>query len=92
MAQCLGAGRDDGRTVQGSDGDRSIVDDAVDDHVDNLGIDLDRVGGHLGQFVGQLLLTGQIFLGRVRTYGVLDGHGESFLRSVTRGPVGAARV
>jgi hypothetical protein len=34
--------------------DRRVVDDAVDDHVDDVGVDLDRIGGDLGDAPGEL--------------------------------------
>ena len=42
------AGGADGRAGEGCRRHGGVVDDAVDDHVDHVGLDLDRVGGDLG--------------------------------------------
>ena len=75
MGQCLGAGGDDGRAVQGSDGDGGVVDDPVDDHLGDVRGDLDGVGGDLCDLVGQLVFTGEVLFALVDTDVVELNHG-----------------
>ncbi len=58
MGQGLRAGGDDWPTVQRSNGYRSIVNNAVDDHFAHLVNNFYRVGGDGGDLVSQLVFTG----------------------------------
>ena len=78
VCQGLGTSCHDGAAVQGGDGHRGVVDDAVDDHVRRLGVDGDGVGGNLGDLVGELVLVGQVFLALVDANCVVDGHDDPF--------------
>ena len=70
----LVAGGDDGAAVERSDSDRGVVDDAVDDHLFDLGEHLNGVGGYLGELVGELVFAGQVFFGLINSNGVQLGH------------------
>ena len=54
MRQSLIARRHDRMPVERSDRDRSIIDDAVDDHLRHIDSDCDRIGCDLGDLPGQL--------------------------------------
>src|SRR5699024_5698019 len=60
--------RDDGFAVQRGDRHRGVIDDAVDDHVLDLVGHGNIVGGHLGDFVGQLVFVRQVLGGWVDAY------------------------
>ena len=50
---------DDRTAGQRGGGDRGVVDDAVDDHLGDVVADLHRVGGHLGDLPGEVLVPGE---------------------------------
>ncbi|BDZ40309.1 hypothetical protein GCM10025863_29230 [Microbacterium suwonense] len=76
MAERLCAGGDDRAAGEGCRGDGRIVDEAVDDHLDHLGLDLDRVDGDLGDLPGELLFAGQLLFGAVDADVMGDGHDD----------------
>ena len=53
------AGVAHGLAIDGGDGDSGVVDEAIADHCDDLGVGFPVVGGHLGDFPGELLFPGQ---------------------------------
>ena len=53
---------------------RRVVDDAVDDHAHDVGFDVDRVGGDLGDAPSELLLSRELLLTAVDPDVVSDGH------------------
>src|SRR5690606_12741817 len=61
VGQGLGAGSNDRAAVQRRDGHRSVVDDAVDDHVGHFCGDLYRIGCNRGDLVRQLVFASQVF-------------------------------
>jgi len=65
MRQRLRAGVGDRPPVQRGHGHRRVVDDPVDHHLGGLFVDGRLVGGHPGQFPGQLLLARQMLLRRI---------------------------
>jgi len=65
MGQRLRARGRHGSAIDRRDGHARIVDDAVADHLDHGGHDRDRVGGDGGDFPGELVFLGQLFLGRI---------------------------
>ena len=68
-----GPRRFDRAAIERGDGDRRIVDDAVDDHVRRLGVDIDLVGGDRGDLPGELVLALQVVFGTVGA-DVMDLH------------------
>ena len=57
-------------------GNGGVVDDAVDDHVLDIGVDRNRVDGDFGHLVGELVFVRQLFRALVRAHFVVD-HGFS---------------
>ena len=55
MRQRLGAGGHNRMAVDRSDGDGSVVDHPVDDHLGNLRLDLDRISRDRGDLPGKLV-------------------------------------
>src|SRR5690606_36278129 len=88
MGERLAAGGDDRGSGEGGDGDGGVVDDAVDDHLRGLGIDLDGINSDLGHLPGELLLVREVLLGAVDADRVLD-HGLASWRMKVGEAVGA---
>ena len=63
MGHRLRTGRGDRAARNGRRRDGCVVDDAVDDHVGDIGVNRDGISGDLGDFPRQLVFAGQ-FLGR----------------------------
>ena len=59
VAQSQQAGIAHGLAVDRGDGDGGIVDEAVADHFEDVGVGLGVGGGHLCDFPGELFLAGQ---------------------------------
>ncbi len=59
------ARRNDRTAVDRGDGDRGVVDDAIDDHRRDVLVDRDFVGGDTGDLPGELVLAFQIVFRRV---------------------------
>ena len=74
MVECLLAGGADGATGEGCRGHRGVVDHTVDDHVDDVGVDGDRVGGDLGDVPRELAFALEVLVAAVDAEVVLDGH------------------
>ena len=70
-----GARRLDRPAIERGDGDRGVIDDAVDDHVGRFGVDLDWVGGDGGDLPGELVFALQIVFGTVGA-NVMGFHGK----------------
>ena len=79
VVERLLAGGAHGRAGEGCRGHRRVVDDAVDDHVDDVGLDLDRVGGDLGDVPGELPLAGEVLVAAVDAEVMGDGHDWPFV-------------
>src|SRR5699024_3406081 len=78
MAERLCAGGDDRVAGHRGDRDGGVVDDPVDDHLLDVGFDLDRVEGDLGHLPGQLALVRQVLVGAVDADVVLSGGAVSW--------------
>ena len=74
VIECLLTGGADGRPGEGCGGHGGIVDHAVDDHVDDVGVDLDRVGGDLGEMPRELPCALEVLVAAVHAQVVDDGH------------------
>ena len=72
VVECLLAGGTHRCAGEGCRGHRRIVDHAVDDHVDDVGFDLDRVGGDLGDVPGELPFACEVLVAAVDAE-VMDG-------------------
>src|SRR5699024_2515975 len=87
MAERLCAGGDDRVAGHRGDRDGGVVDDPVDDHLLDVGFDLDRVDGDLGHLPGQLARVRQVLVGAVDA-DVVVSHGA--VSSRVGGDVGRA--
>ena len=81
IERLLARGRDRATAERGR-GDRGVVDDAVDDHVARLVVDLDGVGGDLRDVPRELSVARQVLVAAVDTGVVQDAHGTSLSETV----------
>ena len=70
MGKRLRPGTRDGPAGERGGGDRRIVDDAVADHLDDVSIERDIVGGDLGDLPGKLVLAGKVLGGFIGADGM----------------------
>ncbi|MNL58495.1 hypothetical protein D3C87_1821360 [compost metagenome] len=65
VGERLRAGRAYRPTCQGRRGDRGVIDDAVPDHLSDVRIDCDGIGGDAGELPGQLVFADQGLRGAI---------------------------